>query len=205
MIPGLEGAVTAVAEAALARAFDVAILGLPLKSSVRERGRIGSAFVGVSGAISGFTGFIGFVPDAFFTTLAIMRSVAQVAVEEGENLDDPDTKLACLAVFGSSPSDPGAQGKQPDISYFLTRSALHGRPLTLLLSEVARRYGVSLSQKFVLQAVPLLGAAGGAGLNIAYMAHYRRVARAVFTIRRLQQKDEFVTAAALKTVNDDLT
>lgn len=187
MMPGLQAAVSEVAEAALGRAFDIAILGLP-SGLPRSKGRVGAAIVGVSGAIGGFAGLAGFVPDAFVTTLSIMRSVAQIAQAEGEDLTVPDSRLACLKVFATSLEGGfGAEGS-PDVSYFITRSALQGRSVMMLLSEVAGRYGITLSQKLTLQAVPLLGAASGVGLNLAYMAHYRAVARAVFVVRRLQRK-----------------
>jgi len=67
----------------------------------------------------------------------------------------------------------------------------------MLLSEVAGRYGITLSQKLTLQAVPLVGAASGVGLNLAYLAHYRAVARAIFVIRRLQKKYGLDAASTL--------
>ena len=64
---------------------------------------------------------------------------------------------------------------------------LQGRPLVMLMSEAAAAYGVRISQKLALQAVPLIGAAGGALVNGAFMAHYEGLARAHFTIRRLER------------------
>jgi len=187
MVPGLQETLSEVAEAALGRAFDIAILGLPAGTG-RANGRLGAMIVGVSGAIGGFTGLAGFVPDAFVTTLSIMRSVAQIAQAEGEDLSVPASRQACLRVFATS-LEAGASGEgSPDVSYFITRSALQGHSVVMLLSEVASRYGVTLSQKLTLQAVPLVGAASGVGLNLAYLAHYRAVACAIFVIRRLQRK-----------------
>lgn len=187
MTPGLQAALSEMAQAALERAFDIAILGLPLGSG-RRNGRVGAAVVGMSGAIGGFAGVAGFAPDAFVTTLSIMRSVAHIAQAEGEDLAVLDSRLACLKVFASSLEGEVDRKSAPDVSYFITRSALQGRSLVMLLSEVAGRYGITLSQKLTLQAVPLVGAVSGAGLNLAYMAHYRAIARAIFVIRRLQRK-----------------
>ena len=64
---------------------------------------------------------------------------------------------------------------------------LQGRPLVMLMSEAAAASGVRISQKLALQAVPLIGAAGGALVNGAFMAHYEGLARAHFTIRRLER------------------
>ncbi len=187
MAPRLQGVVSELAEAALQRAFDIAILGLP-PGSQRGYGRAGAAIVGVSGAIAGFAGVAGFVPDVFVTTLSIMRSVAHIAQAKGEDLAAADSRLACLMVFASSPEGGVGGAGAPDAGYFITRSALQGRSLVMLLSEVAGRYGITLSQKLMVQAMPLVGAASGAGVNLAYMSHYRAVARAIFVIRRLQRK-----------------
>jgi hypothetical protein len=64
---------------------------------------------------------------------------------------------------------------------------LQGRPLVLLFSEATAAYGLRLSQKLTLQAVPLVGAAGGALVNGAFVAHFESLARAHFVIRRLER------------------
>jgi hypothetical protein len=45
-----------------------------------------------------------------------------------------------------------------------------------------------MSEKFALQAVPLVGAAGGALVNTMFLSHYRNLARVHFTIRRLERR-----------------
>jgi hypothetical protein len=67
----------------------------------------------------------------------------------------------------------------------------------MLLSEAASAYGLRLSQKLALQAVPLVGAAGGALVNGSFMAHYEDLARAHFTIRRIER---IYGAAAVRRV-----
>ena len=73
-----------IARAALARAYDIAILGLH-RSAPRDVALTRAAVI-ASGAASGFTGLAGFLPDATFTTLAIMREVARIAASQGEDL-----------------------------------------------------------------------------------------------------------------------
>ncbi len=65
---------------------------------------------------------------------------------------------------------------------------LQGTAARTLLARVAARWGLVLGEKFAAQAVPLLGAAAGAALNTAFLAHYRRLARAHFSIRRLERQ-----------------
>lgn len=208
--PHLQTRLRGVAETALARAYDVAILGMaPAAASsasapglpgparrVAAAGRrtgtglaadgpIGRAAVMASGALGGFLGMGGFLPDASFTTLAIMRAIAGIAREHGEDLSTPQARRACLEVFAFRTTPPEETGSE--LGYFSARMVMQGRPMMLLLSEVGARYGVSLSQKFALQLVPVAGALSGAALNAAFLTHYCDVARAHFTIRRLER------------------
>lgn len=176
-----------VAEAALARGYDVAILGLDRSSAFpgpRGRATVTRAAVIGSGALSGFIGIAGFLPDATFTTLAIMREIARIAATEGEDLSAEDARRACVEVFAFR---SGADRDESELGYFSARMALQGGSFSRLLAEVGSRYGVVLGEKFGLQAVPILGAVAGASLNAAFLDHYRNLARAHFTIRRLER------------------
>ncbi len=180
-VPGGQSAVARVVEAALTRAFDVAVLRLDAVGEQTRSRRFAAPLVVLSGAAGGFFGLGGFVPDATVTTLAIMREIARIAQDHGEDLSDEAVREACLEVFALNPGET-------EMGYFGTRLVLQGRPLALLMAEVASRFGMSLSQKFALQAVPVVGALGGATLNAAFLAHYRGLARAHFTVRRLERR-----------------
>jgi hypothetical protein len=60
--------------------------------------------------------------------------------------------------------------------------------LVRLVAEVAKRFNIVVSQKLLAQAVPAIGAAGGALVNVAFNAHFDRVARYHFGIRALERK-----------------
>ncbi len=209
--PQLQDRLRGVAEAALARAYDVAILGMApappsptagpgLPGSTRRiistarrtgtglvaQGPLGRAAVMASGAIGGFAGMGGFLPDASFTTLAIMRAIAGIAREHGEDLSTPQARRACLEVFAlrTTLSEDGGS----EAGYFSARLVMQGRPMMLLLSEVGARYGISLSQKFALQLVPR-GRRPVRRRPERRLPHplLRHVARAHFTIRRLER------------------
>jgi hypothetical protein len=62
-----------------------------------------------------------------------------------------------------------------------------GAPLVRLIAEVAGRFGVQVSQKAAAQAVPIVGAAGGARINKLFIDHFQSVARGHFTVRRLER------------------
>jgi hypothetical protein len=44
-----------------------------------------------------------------------------------------------------------------------------------------------VSQKLAAQAIPAVGAVGGATVNLIFMDHYQSMARAHFTVRRLEK------------------
>ncbi len=184
-VPGGRAAMHAVAETALKRAFDIAVLRLEESGEQVRSRQLARPLVMISGAVGGFVGVGGFVADAAVTTLAIMREVARIAQDEGEALDDPETRAACLQVFALTPGSAGEE--EYDMGYLSARMVLQGRPLTMLMGEVASRFGVTLSRKFALQAVPLVGAIGGAAVNAAFLSHYRELARAHFTVRRMER------------------
>lgn len=186
----IQGKIRGIAETALMRAYDVAVLGLKDGAGRRRADplsrRATQALVVASGAVGGMTGIAGFAPDIAFTTVAIMREIARIAREEGEDLSTPGARRACLEVFalrglGSDPSDSG-------VGYYSARVVMRGTPMVMLISEVSSRYGLALGQKFALQMVPVAGALAGASLNAAFLAHYRDLARAHFTVRRLERQ-----------------
>lgn len=184
--PTLVRRIQGLAELALRRAFDVAVLGLQRKRRFADPRRA-RLIVTASGAVGGFVGFAGFVPDMALTTLLIMRAIADIAHAEGEDLATEEAKQACLEVFAFGGSEFGLE-EDAEISYWSARLVLQGRPVVMLLAEIASRYGLHVSQKFALQAVPVIGAAGGALVNSVFFQHYRSLARVHFTIRKLERR-----------------
>ncbi|HEY0144961.1 MAG TPA: EcsC family protein, partial [Methylovirgula sp.] len=63
-----------------------------------------------------------------------------------------------------------------------------GAPVIVrLISQIAARFGVVVSQKVAAQAVPIIGAAGGAAVNYAFIDHFQSIAEGHFTVRRLER------------------
>ena len=60
--------------------------------------------------------------------------------------------------------------------------------LTRYLSQIAARFGVIVSEKLAAQAMPVVGAVGGAAVNAAFAHHFQAMARGHFTVRRLERK-----------------
>ena len=169
---------SAIAQTALSRAFDLAILHLD-SSGPRSAGHVARATVIASGAAGGAAGLLGFAPDAALTTLTIMRRIAVIAQENGEDLSGEAGRRACLEVFALHTDSEGG--------YYQTRLLLQGGPMLRLLTETASRYGIQLGQKLAAQAVPIAGAVCGAAINALFLRHYEGIAQAHFTIRRLER------------------
>ena len=56
-----------------------------------------------------------------------------------------------------------------------------------MISQIASRFGVVVSEKVAAQAVPVIGALGGASINLMFMNHFQDVARGHFIVRRLER------------------
>jgi hypothetical protein len=158
----------------------------------------------VSGAAGGAFGLPALVVELPVSTTIMCRSIADIARANGESLSDVSTRLACLEVFalgGASKADDAAE-----TGYFAVRAALaqavteatqylathaaaqEGAPaLIRLVAMIASRFQIQVSEKAAAQAVPVLGAAGGALINLLFIDHFQDMSRGHFTIRRLER------------------
>lgn len=137
-----------------------------------------------SGAASGFVGLPGAFVDIPFTTAAILRSIAEVARDFGEDLSSEDTRRACLEVlaFGS----PGGSGEETEIGYWAARLGVSHLTINLLIRSAAGQFGLVLSEKFLAQAVPVAGALTGGLLNYSFTDYYQSMAKVHFCLRALE-------------------
>jgi EcsC family protein len=159
--------------------------------------------VAATGAGGGAFGLAGIPVEVPLSTTIMLRSIAEIARSEGEHLGAPEAKLACLEVFalGSrSGSDEATES-----AYFLIRGALAksvsdaakhvaekgltaGAPaIVRLMTQLASRFGVTVSEKVAAQAVPAIGAVGGAAINVLFIDHFQDMARGHFIVRRLER------------------
>lgn len=94
-------------QAALIRALRYALKTIPKEGRDPET-RIHKALAVLSGAMGGALGVSAVVAELPVSTAIMLRSIAKIAQSEGENLENPETALACLQVFalgGHSRSD----------------------------------------------------------------------------------------------------
>jgi len=68
--------------------------------------------------------------------------------------------------------------------------------LVRVITQIASRFGIVVSEKVAAQAVPIIGAAGGAFVNVLFIDHYQDIARGHFVVRRLERKYDPATVRA---------
>jgi len=157
-----------------------------------------------SGAAGGAFGLVALPLELPVSTVIMLRSIAEIARSEGEDLADPATALSCIQVFAlggrtgsSDASESGYFAVRGMLAKTVTEAARfiadrgliqEGSPMLVrFITQVAARFGVVVTQKAAAQALPVLGALGGAAVNYAFTEHFQDVARGHFTVRRLER------------------
>jgi hypothetical protein len=160
---------------------------------------------GVTGAAGGFFGIAAMPAELPLSTIIILRAIADIARSEGENLHDVEARLACLEVLALGGGRQEAY-KAAETGYYAARIGMaqslhkaiehlthHGLsrrlapPIADLLTRIAAKFSVQVTQEAMLKMVPLVSAASGAAINTLFVQHFQDVARAHFTIRRLER------------------
>jgi hypothetical protein len=60
--------------------------------------------------------------------------------------------------------------------------------LVKLINTIASRFGLVVSEKLVAQAAPLIGAGGGAAVNLMFINHFQDMAEGHFIVKRLEKR-----------------
>lgn len=157
----------------------------------------------VSGGIGGAFGLGALAVELPVSTVIMLRSIADIARSEGERVSDPASQIACLEVFalgGASRADDAAESGYFAVRAMLARtvteaaryaaagSAREGAPaLVRLVAQIGSRFSIPVTEKAAAQAVPIIGAAGGALINTLFIDHFQDAARGHFTVRRLER------------------
>jgi len=197
--------ITNAVQVSLRAAVNTAAITLGKRGGGRPWLKSHMAAAGLSGGVGGVFGLAALPIELPITTTIIFRSIADVARSEGEDLLAPEARLACLEVFamgGTSTSDDATES-----GYFAVRAALaravseaakyvagrtvveDGAPVIVrLLAQIAARFNTVVGEKIVAQGVPVLGALGGATINVLFIDHFQDMARGHFIVRRLERK-----------------
>jgi len=161
--------------------------------------------VAVSGGVGGFFGVAGIAVELPVSTTIILRSIADIARSEGESVSSIKTKMACLEVFalgGKNESDDGAESGYFAVRYALAKSVTEATEfiarkgfseeatpiLIKFIAKIAERFGIQVTEKAAAQAVPAIGAVGGAIINTLFIDHFQDMARGHFIVRKLERK-----------------
>jgi hypothetical protein len=166
---------------------------------------LGKLMTGIAGGVGGFFGMAALPFELPLTTTLMLRSIAEIARAEGENVRSPQTMLACLEVFALG----GGRGEQNELKleyyavrtvltkftqdvgrYTMQRGAINASSpiIARLVGEIVSRFGLALSDRFATGVVPVVGALSGATVNMIFMEHFQRVAHGHFVVRRLERE-----------------
>ncbi len=185
----LDGAV----RRAIATALKAALRSGPGRRVPREsESWLHRGLAAASGAAGGGFGLPGTLLELPVSTALLLRQIAAEAKAAGEDPSAPETAIECLKVFAMGRPDPSDDAVET--GYLATRIALArvvpnatASVMPRLVSAVAARFSGPVLLKLSAQAAPVLGAAAGAAVNLAFLEHFRRLARAHFTVRRLER------------------
>ena len=199
------------AEKAIIKALDTAAASMRRHHEVSAHETYYKALVAGSGAVGGLFGLPGIIVELPVTTTLMLRGIAEIARDEGEDIDLLESRMACVQVFafgGRSEIDDAAEtgyyGVRLALSGYMSSVTSHiahhglatdAAPVLLNMAHaVASRFGIVVSQRTALQIMPVVSAISAAAINTIFMQHFQHMARAHFTVRRLERKydKEFV-------------
>jgi EcsC protein family len=165
---------------------------------------LSNAIAGFTGGVSGFFGLPALMVELPLTTTIMLRAIANIARHNGENLDALEARLACLEVFALGSRNSAVR---TDLGYFAARTLLarlsgnaagflvergaqelSGVMLNSLMAEIVSRFSIVVSDRIAAGALPVVGAVGGATINIIFMNHFQQIAQGHFTVRRLERE-----------------
>ena len=211
-------ALTAITERAIKKAVNAAIKTIPVDREIVDRekesldsSRLHRGLTTLTGAAGGMFGLASLAVELPITTVLILRAISDQARLYGHDLNDIEIRLECLMVFTMGVPETGPLPNNDDKSitrYFMTRASFVGimreavavagafttkgltsAPiLARLAGKVAEKFQLRVSQKFLAESVPIVGAVGGGALNYAFTDFFVTAARYHFGIRALEKK-----------------
>lgn len=162
-----------------------------------------------TGAVSGFFGGMALFVELPVTTTIMLRQIAVTAQNYGEDVTSLAGQLECLNVFALS----GAS-EIKEAGYYATRASLNkymssatewaakktvsdvaravskgDAPMVFqMLLKIAERFELVVTEKALLQAIPVISAISGAFVNTVFTGHIGDTAGFHFGIRALERK-----------------
>ena len=195
--------VGSLAKKVLLKSLNILVSKMDTSNSLKPNNLMHKILVTGTGTAGGFFGLASLAIELPVTTTIMLRSIADIARSKGFDLNDPETKLACLEVFAL-----GGNSKRDDFSdsaYYLTRGALaqavteanryllqkgmmkeSAPAIVNFISKIASRFGIIISEGAAAKSVPIIGAAFGGTINLVFMNHFQRMAEGHFTVMQLE-------------------
>jgi EcsC protein family len=206
MLPeGWHVKINAMARTALSKALHAAVLSMKDMPGKAASNTLHKLAVMATGGLGGMFGLPALSVELPVSTAIMLRSIMDIARSENEDIHHPDTQMACLEVFALG--GPHKNDDASETGYFAVRASLaqsisnasaylvrnglaaDGAPaLIRLITQIANRFSIQVSEKAAAQAVPAIGAAGGAMVNTLFIDHFQDMARGHFIIRRLESE-----------------
>jgi hypothetical protein len=205
MLPGLANwQLVRVIEQAILKCLRIAIDSLDGTPPSAPSRWVPPVTTAVTGGLGGLFGALALPIELPLTTTIMLQSIADIARHQGEDLARPEARLACLEVFALGDR---RSGKRADIGYYATRSMLAHLTADItaiiiqrqtvdptspvaaqMAGEIASRFGIAVSERIAASALPIIGALGGATVNMMFMSYFQQIAEGHFTVRRLERR-----------------
>lgn len=193
------------AKKVLLKSLDLLVSKMDNRGNMKPNNLFHKILVAGTGTAGGFFGLPSLTIELPVTTTIMLRSIADIARSKGFDINEMETKLACLEVFAL-----GGNSRRDDFSdsaYYITRGALakavteankyllhkgmvkeSAPALVSLISKIASRFGIMVSEGAAAKSIPVIGAASGGAINLVFMNHFQRMAEGHFTVMQLENK-----------------
>lgn len=210
------------AEASIYRSLKLAIASMQHIGPLKAHNILHKLMACGVGAAGGFFGPLTLLAELPVVTTLILRSIADVAHTQGEDLTLREARMACVQVFAlggrtkdDEAADLGYYGLRMTLGLYFERDILEYAasaegphiPVAIeVVRSIAARFGVVISDKAAAQMVPIAGAVSGAALNLIFISHYQDVAKGHFIVRRLERQHgaEMIQKAYQALYEDDI-
>jgi hypothetical protein len=181
--------------AALSKALEVAINTFGKEDSFRSHPSNDNwhkMAVIITGGVGGAFGLASTLVELPITTTLILRSIADIARSEGHDIRRFEIQLSCIEVFalgGKRADDDASETGYWSIRAGLASQVAESSPqIFRLISKIASRFSVQVTEEAAAKAVPVVGILSGSLINMAFINHFQSVAKGHFIIKRLENQ-----------------
>lgn len=196
--------ITRATDQALRAALKLALATLRGDSGAPSN-RLHKISAAASGVAGGALGLPALTIELPVSTTIMLRSIADIARSNGEQLTNYEAQLACLETFalgGTGSRDDGTESgyfaarallarSVSDAAAYLAANATvtEGAPILLrLVSQIAARFSIPVTGKVAAQSVPVVGGLGGGIINTLFISHFQDMATGHFAVRSLERQ-----------------